>query len=173
MAAGSPVRPFMVALFTPYNLLVLAFAWGIWAVAGPRRAALATAAFLAASAVVGQLALLLFPMDLRGAEETTRGALHGPATIVMSCFTLLAIGFAASLLSRRFRWYSYGTIVTLVVFGLLTSLSIPAMADGRPTPWTGVVERVSIYAQMLWTAVLAVSLWRAGEPAGSREVVEK
>lgn len=41
--------------------------------------------------------MLFFAMDQRGAEETTRGGLHGQATMVMSLFTVLALAFGARL----------------------------------------------------------------------------
>jgi hypothetical protein len=73
---------------------------------------------------------------------------------------LLAMGFGATLLGRRFRYYSYGTIITLVVFGILTSLQVGHMVANQPTPWMGIEERINIYATMLWVAVLAMALLR-------------
>jgi hypothetical protein len=135
---------------------------------------------LMASASAGQLTMLIFPMDGRGAAETARGSLHGPMTMVMSLFTVLAIGFGSALLGRRFRWYSYGTILTLIVFGIATSLYIPRLEANEPTPWMGAIERVNIYAQMLWVGVLAVALLLASrttsdaqrEPRGARRTAE-
>src|SRR5688572_20595401 len=70
IATGSPVRPLMLGLLTPFNVLMAVFGVGVWLVAGPRRAALATGALLAASAAAGEVTMLLFPMDQREAEET-------------------------------------------------------------------------------------------------------
>jgi hypothetical protein len=69
------------------------------------------------------------------------------------------VAFGAALHGQQFRLYSLGTLVTLVVFGLLTTLEAPQLAANRPTPWMGAVERVNIYAWMLWVAGLAISLW--------------
>jgi hypothetical protein len=102
-----------------------------------------------------------FQMDMRGAEVTPRGGLHGPMTAVMSLFILLSMGFGAFLRGQRFRWYSFATIVLVLVFGVLTGLQAPRLAAGQPTPWRGLTERVIIYATMLWFAVLAVVLLRA------------
>jgi hypothetical protein len=71
------------------------------------------------------------------------------------------MGFGATLLGKRFRYYSYGTIATLVVFGTLASLQADQMAANQPTPWMGIEERINIYATMLWVAVLAIGLLRA------------
>lgn len=71
------------------------------------------------------------------------------------------------MLGRGFRVYSWVTIVLLLVFGVWTSLYIPQLAAGEPTSGIGILERVNIYATMLWNAVLAFSLLRAhGAAAG-------
>lgn len=164
VATGSPVRSLMIALFTPYNLLAAAFGVGVWLVAGGKRAARVTGGTLIASAVAGEVTMLFFAMDQRGAEETARGSLHGPMTMVMSVFTVLAMAFGAAILGRRFRWYSYATILILVVFGAATSFYIPRLQANEATPWMGAIERINIYAGMLWTAVLAVGLLRKIAP---------
>jgi hypothetical protein len=79
----------------------------------------------------------------------------------MSLFFVLAVGFGSTLLGKQFRYYSYGTILTLIVFGVVTSLQVDQMEANQPTPWMGVEERINIYASMLWVAVLAIGLLRA------------
>jgi NADH:ubiquinone oxidoreductase subunit H len=69
--------------------------------------------------------------------------------------------FAARLLGKRFRYYTYASIVVILVFGIWTSFQIPQMAANEPTPWMGLKERINIYAIMLWVAVLALGLLRA------------
>ena len=105
--------------------------------------------------------LLLFNMDQRGAEETFRGSLHGPATLVESIFIVASMVLAAATYGKTFRVYSIATILVLMVFGIWTSLSIPAVGDGEPTPWMGIIERVNVYGYLLWVAVLAVVLRRS------------
>ena len=165
-AQGSPVRPLMIALnLIPYTLLVAAFAVGVWASAGPKRAGRITGAMLLGYAAFGFAGGVLFPMCPREAlaagEGTLRNAMHPPGTIVMSLFIVLAMGFGATLLGKRFRYYSYGTIALLIVFGVLTSLQAGKMVADEPTPWMGLTERINIYATMLWVAVLAIGLLRA------------
>ena len=105
---------------------------------------------------------LVFPMRPREAlaagEGTLRNTMHIPATAVMSLFIVLAMGFGATLLGKRFRYYSYGTIAILLVFGALASLQAGQMAANELTPWAGIEERINIYATMLWVAVLAIGL---------------
>lgn len=165
-AEGAPTRDFMVALnVIPYDLLVAAFARGVRASAGPKRAVRLTGAMLFGYAAFGVAGGLVFPMRPREAlaadEGTPRNSMHVPATAVMSLFVVLAMGFGTALLGKRFRYYSYGTIAVLLVCGTLASLQAGRMSANEPTPWMGAEERVNIYATMLWVAVLAIALLRA------------
>ena len=152
-----------------YNLLVAAFAAGIWTSAKPNRVARFTGALMAGYAVLSMVTPAIFQMDMRGAAVTPRGSLHGPMTAVMSLFILLSIGFGAFLLGRAFRYYSFATIALVVIFGVLTSLQIPRLEAGQPTPGMGLTERVNIYATMLWFAALAVSLLKAERKQVAKE----
>ena len=77
------------------------------------------------------------------------------------CILIIDNRPAIRLVVTRFRYYSYATVVRLIVFGVLTSFQIPQMQCNDPTPWMGVKERINIYASMLWVAVLAIGLLRA------------
>lgn len=167
-AAGSPVRPLMIALSViPYTLLVAALAVGVWISARPKRAGRITGAMLLGYAAFGMVGGWFTPMNTREAlaagERGLRNAMHIPMTAVMSLFMLLAMGFGATLLGKRFRYYSYATIAILLVFGVLTSLQAGKMVANEPTPWMGLTERINIYATMLWVAMLAIGLLRAKE----------
>jgi hypothetical protein len=162
-AAGSPVRPFMVGLSViPYTLLVAAFAVGVWISTRPKRAGRITRAMLLGYAAFGMVGGWFTPMNTREAlaagERGLRNAMHVPMTAVMSLFMVLAMGFGATLLGKRFRYYSYTTIAILIVFGVLTSLQAGKMVADEPTPLMGLTERINIYATMLWVTVLAIGL---------------
>jgi protein-S-isoprenylcysteine O-methyltransferase Ste14 len=161
LATGAPTRSLMLLASIAYNLLVAAFAVGVWTSARPKRAACITGAIMIGYAALSMVTPLFFQMDMREAEVTPRGSLHGPMTAVMSLFILLSMGFGAFLLGRRFRWYSFATIVVVLMFGALTGLQIPQLVAGQPTPLMGLTERINIYATMLWFAVLAIVLLRA------------
>jgi hypothetical protein len=79
-------------------------------------------------------------------------------TAVMSLFILLSIGFGAFLLGRRFRIYSFITLIIVIVFGILTSMQIPRLLAGQSTPFIGITERINIYSTMTWFGVLALGL---------------
>jgi hypothetical protein len=129
-----------------------------------RRTARITGALLIGHAIIA-LVWWLFPMDRRevlaAGEESWRSALHLPVGAVNVLCLLLAIGVGATLLERRFRFYSYGTILAALMFGTLTSLQAEQVRANEPTPWAGLEERVSVYGPVLWFAVLAVGLLRA------------
>ncbi|MGE5606988.1 MAG: DUF998 domain-containing protein [Bacteroidota bacterium] len=158
LATGAPTRPIMLLISVIYNLLVGAFAVGIWSLESPKRIARITGIMIAVYAILSMVTPLFFQMDMRGAEMTPRGSLHPLMTVVMSLFIVLSIGFGAFLLQKRFRLYSFATIVVLLVFGILTSLQVPLLETGRPTPLMGFTERINIYATMLWFALLPIAL---------------
>jgi hypothetical protein len=165
LAPGVPTRPIMVVLNgVTYGVLVTAFGVGVWKAAGGRRTGRITGALLVGYAVIGALTEVFFSAPTRetleAGKETWRNILHLPATAVSVLCILLAIGFGSTLLGRRFRYFSYATILAIVVFGVLAGRQIGQMGENQPTPWLGIVERGNVYAIMLWVAVLAIGLLR-------------
>jgi hypothetical protein len=158
LATGAPTRPLMLLESVAYNLLVAAFAVGVWTSASPKRTAHITGAIMIGYAILSMVTPSFFQMDMRGTVMTTRGSWHGPMTAIMSLFIVLSIGFGAFLLDRWFRFYSFATITVLIVFGILTSLQAPQLEAGLSTPWMGFTERINIYSTMLWFAVLSIAI---------------
>lgn len=85
---------------------------------------------------------------------------HIVLTAVLVLLLLLMIGFGAFALGSRFRVYSFATLLTVVVFGALTARYARRIAAGEPTPLLGIIERIDVYAALLWIAVLSISLVR-------------
>lgn len=168
LALGAPTRPLLILPMLMYNLLVLAFAAGVWASAQGRRARALTAAALVGYGVCSSVGLWLAPMDLRTAGMSHQTLLHIWGTVVQGVFIALVLVFGAFVHGARFRLYSFAMLGICVVFGALASLEA---AQGSMR-WIGLTERVNIYAWMGWLAALAVSLLPAQDPAaGSREVL--
>jgi len=162
LAEGAPTRSFMVAVAgLPYNLLVAALAISVWSTPGGARVARFTGAMLLLYALFSFLGGTVFEMDVRGSEPTLRGSLHPLATAVMIVFMLLSIACGAFLHGMRFRVYSITTLITIVILAAIAFAYVPQLAANQPTPWLGAIERVNIYAWMLWVAVVAMSLWPA------------
>jgi len=172
-AEGAPTRTFMTLVSgIPYVGLMAAFGVGVWLTAGKRRAGRLAAALLVGEAVWGMVGGIAFPMTTREAmaagQETLRNEMHGVYGIGMPILFMLAIVFGSRLFGTQFRRYSIGTIVVLLVFGLLTALQTDAVKANEGTPWLGVIERTNAYAAMLWIAVFSGALLRAYMPGAAR-----
>jgi hypothetical protein len=167
MAVGAPTRLLMVAMSFVYNPLVIAFGMGVWLSAGPKRSLRVTGILVVAYGVVSSTGPL-FPMQMRGAGSLTTDAMHLILTSVLVLLLLLSIGFGGAARGGWFRLYSIGTILTLLVCGVLAGQQAPQAAAGLPTPWLGVIERVNVYGWLLWMLVFAVVLLRGQEGAQPR-----
>lgn len=159
MARGAPTRALMVWLYIPYNLLVFAFAAGVWA-SGEGRATRLTATVLFGYGAISSAGLLLTPMDLV-AEGLTEGTIvHIWGTVLQGIFIVLALVVGAFVHGVRFRAFSFGTLLLCLGFGAWAGVQA-----AQESPWLGLTERVNIYAWMLWVLILAVSLLRDPEVA--------
>jgi len=157
-AIGAPTRPLWVTWGLVYNLLILVFAWGVWASAPGNQRLRIAGGLMFVSGING---LLWPPMHLRGTEFTLTDTLHIAFTVVALVLMFLEIGFGAAALDRRFRLYSIATLVIFVVCGALPFAEVSEVAANQPTPWLGVLERINIAAFMVWLIVFAVVLLRA------------
>jgi hypothetical protein len=108
------------------------------------------------------------PMHMRGSAMLEDDMMHivfaGIAVALMLGFMLAG----AMALDRRFRIYSGVTIFAMLVAGYVVSLQTPQIAAGLPTPWMGLVERVSVYGPMIWLIVFAMALLRGTAPSAQR-----
>lgn len=165
-AIGAPTRSFVVAAGFVFVVLLIAFAAGVWRSARAERAVRVSAAMLAGWGLVN-LPGAFFSMRLRGEGSLAVDAGHLILTALTVVFIVLAVGFGAGAGGRRFRMYSIATVVAVLAFGALASTQAPAVAAGQPTPWLGLIERVSVYAPVVWLAVLAVVRLRADRLDGT------
>jgi hypothetical protein len=138
-AIGAPSRPVVVPLGVAYQILVAAFGVGVWASAGRNRPLRVVGGLLVAFGVSG-FAAPFAPMHLRGERASLTDTMHIVLTIVGVLLILLSVGFGAAALGRRFRLYSIGTILVLLVFGALAGLDGPRIAANLPTPWVGLTD---------------------------------
>jgi len=107
---------------------------------------------------------LPFPMsqreDLVNASASVNDIGHIVLTVVTVVLIVTSVLVASSTFGRGFQFYSWATVVVAVAFGLWTGVVSANLDQGDPTPWMGLLERVSMGAWMLWLAVLAVQLLR-------------
>ena len=106
-------------------------------------------------------------LHVRGSEWTISDTLHVVVTSVMVLSILLAVGFGAVTLGPRFLRYSFGTLLVLVVSLTLVGVYGPRLAAHLPTPGLGIIERVNVYAYLLWVAVLAIGFLRHDRDRGA------
>jgi hypothetical protein len=174
-AIDAPSRSVVIASFLVYDALMVAFAVGVWGAAGRRRVLRVMAGLMALDQVRGVAGTLFAPMHLRGALAAGQGTSSDPWHIILTSatvlLTLLIVGLGATAFGPRFRLYSIGTILVVVVFGAVGGLQGPRMAANLPTPWLGVTERITIFSFLLWYAVLALRLlWARATITPTQEV---
>lgn len=166
-AIGAPTKMLWSVLATPYMFLMIAFAWGIWKSAGENRRLRIAGASMLAYAMLGFF-WPFAPMHQREALEAGGGTFSDTMHIALGAatqiFYLLALGFAAAALGKRFRIYSIATFIVLLFFGILTFLDAPNLSTGQPTPMIGVWERINIGVFLLWVIVLAIILLKREKP---------
>ena len=147
----------------PYTLLVTAFGCGVLKSAGPNRRLRIAGVLLV---VYGAMGILwpFAPMHLREALAAGEGnhsdTLHIGLAVVTEVIYLLALGFAATALGKRFRIYSILTFLLLFVFGVLTFRDAPSISSNLPTPLIGIWERINIGLFLVWIIVLGSVLLR-------------
>lgn len=157
-AIDSPTR--WIFALVPYTPLVIAFGIGVWWSAGRRRALRTTGILLVTYGIASHVGSY-FPMHQRGATGSLTDTMHVVITTGLVLLIFLFIAFGATAAGTWFRFYSIGTILTLLVFGLLAGMQGPRIAANLPTPYLGITERVNVYSAMLWVVVLGIVLLRS------------
>jgi hypothetical protein len=164
-AIGAPTEALWARLGWIYTVLITAFGIGVLKGAGTNAAVRFVGGLILAYASLGLLWPFV-PMHQRDVLAAGRGTLSDTLHQVLGAVTVflmfLAIGFGATRLGKRFRWYSIVTVVLLLVFGGLTFLEAPRLQMNLPTPWIGLWERINISVFLLWVVMLAAVLWRRG-----------
>jgi hypothetical protein len=162
-AIDAPTRSLWVSLVTIYSVLLIAFGLGVWKSATDSRRLRVVAVMLLADAVIGFFWPPMHQREVLAAGgKTITDTLHIVFTAVTVPLMMLAIGFGAAALGRKFRIYSIITLLVLIVAGILTGIDGPKIEANLPTPFIGVWERINIGVYMLWVVVLAVILLRHG-----------
>lgn len=157
-AINAPSRLIVIPLMLTYSLLMFTFGIGVWDSPGNKRSLRVVAVLVIGKEVLGIVATIFAPMHLRGVEGTLTDTMHAIITGVGVIFLLLTIAFGAAAFGKRFRLYSIGTILVLVLFGILSGLDGPRLGANLPTPLLGVWERINIFSYMLWVIVLSILL---------------
>jgi Protein of unknown function (DUF998) len=164
-AIGAPTRPLWMMLGTVYSVFMAAFGWIVWKSAPPNGRLRVVGALIMAHSVFGYF---WPPMHhravLAAGGGTLTDTLHLVWAMVNGVLFLLAVGFGAAALEKRFRVYSIATLVILLASGAWSGTYASAVQANMPTPWAGVWERITSTTYMLWIAVLAIALLRTRNP---------
>jgi hypothetical protein len=158
-AIGAPTRALWLPLGLVYTLLFIAFGFGVRMSAYQNRRLLIAGMLIIAYGLIS-LAWPFASMHLRGAEFTFTDAMHIALGIVTVVLMLVIMTFGLIAFNNWFRTYSIISMLVFVVFGILTGIDAPRLAENLPTPWLGIWERINIAVFMLWIMVLAIILRR-------------
>jgi len=159
-AIGAPSRDFWMAMSYPYFALTLGFAAGLWGAAERSWPLRVCAALIGVFAFNSLLWGLVAPMHMRGATFTDTDTMHLLFAVSAVVLIIAIIGFGAAAMNARFRIISAAVLLLIIAAGGIVSTSIEAIAANQPTPWMGLVERISVYSPLLWMAALAATLLR-------------
>ncbi len=166
VAAGAPTRGLVQPLLVAYDVLAVLFGVGVLWAAGRSRALRLTGALLVGYAVVGWAGFGSAPIHQRGAGTLEGDLPHVIVAAVVVVLLVATISAGAFALGRRFRGYSFTTVAVMIAFSAATFPYAPLVAAGEPTPGIGILERIIVYAPLLWLAVLAAALLRR-RPGGA------
>jgi hypothetical protein len=118
-----------------------------------------TAVLLAVFAVNGIL-WTFFPMQQRGSEMAATDIGHIVGAIVQVLTIVLFMAFGSGADGRWFRIFSILMIAAILISGGAAAPQASRIGQGLPTPWFGLIERVSFYGPSLWILTLAAVLLR-------------
>lgn len=160
---GVSTRSLWIVLGALYELLMLAFAVGVWASAAQNRSLRFAGGLLIGYSLLG-LAWPFASMHQRAVLAAGGATLADNAHLVLAMTTVIlmfaAMAFGAAAIRGWFRVYSIVTIAALLLFGVLTTSTAPRVQEDLPTPWTGLWERINIGVFLIWVVVLAIVLLR-------------
>jgi hypothetical protein len=140
----------------------------VWSRTGPTSRLRITAACLIAVALLALFAWPFFPMHMRGAERSFSDTVHLALGAIDVLLLASAMAFASGTFGSRFRLYSWASIAAMLVFGGATAFYVPRVDAGLPTPYLGLLERLSLFSYLLWIAILSVKLFRSDSRAPGR-----
>lgn len=160
-AIGAPTKQLWIAMSYIWAPLVIVFGIGIMKQPFTRRFLRLVGMLFVIYGIIGLL-WNIAPMHQRGTATLVEDRLHiifaGIQILIIFSFIILGSGAGG----KGFRIYSIVTIIVIIFFGTWTGTQVSAIAEGQPTPWIGLVERVNVYSPMVWMIVFAFILLRVG-----------
>jgi hypothetical membrane protein len=170
IASGAPNKALLDPLFAIYNLLTIAFAFGLVQRVnengqGEAKTAGRMGALLLATEGVFGILTLFFPEGAKGMSGaiTGTGLMHiifaGLSSVAtMLAMVLLGFWFANSKRWRRLGPYSFISVAVVFLSGGLAAISV-----ANRWPFAGLAERITIGGFLLWLFVIAFVMLANGE----------
>lgn len=162
-AIGAPTSWIWVILNFVHNPLLIAFGAGVLMSAGQKRMLRITGILLIVAGVAG-FSWLFFPINIREDISSVTNTGHLVVSAITVFLITLYILFGSGAKARGFRLYSILTVIVMLFFGFWTGTYVPRVAAQLPTPWMGIIERVSVFLPIIWLGVFAVVLLRDLKP---------
>ena len=171
-AAGAPNKSLIDTLFSIYNLLVMAFAVGMFSLAAHHRDYSVKGSGLWGAALVGLVglsgfAMFFFPQDPTGTALTFGSTLHMVFAGVASLGSIAAVlvtgfWFKSNPGMRPYWIYSLVSSLVILVSGGLTAAGI-----SNGVAYFGLLERVTIGTLELWFVIVSNKLLRQEQSAAA------
>ncbi|MCW4014307.1 MAG: DUF998 domain-containing protein [Candidatus Bathyarchaeota archaeon] len=164
-AIGAPTRQLVVPIYFIYDLLMIAFGYGVWKGSEKKSQHYAGASLMG----IGLLGILgvPFPLQLGVDEASFTNTMHSVFAGVTVLFFLLAMWFGSFVDGKWFRVYSIGTISGEILVGALmgymAGTKISAQGFTTPPNLFGLIERINIYGSMIWVIILSLVLLQINE----------
>lgn len=153
-AVGAPTKGLWTILLILFDPLLVAFGLGVRKAAASNRPLGITGLLIVVWGLFGLL-WYLFPMNMNGNIGSATDTMHLVMSAVTVFLIITFIGIGSGSGGRWFRLYSLTTIVLMLIFGAMVGQQAPRVARQLPTPWMGIMERISVYAPMVWVIVLS------------------
>ncbi len=163
IGSGAPTKQLLDPIFAIYNLLTVAFAFGLYqavrAEVQHRRKLVGSIGelILLAEGLFG-FATLFFPQDPFNVQITSTGVMHIVLAGLSSLTTMLSMllmgfWFTANPRLRAYGVYSFISVAIVFIFG-----GMAAATGVNHSPVLGIIERITIGGFLQWLFVIALKI---------------
>lgn len=167
-SSHAPDRVALGALFLAYNAALVPFAAGLYRT-GPRtRGARAALVCMIAIAVGGVLLVVPFPQDSLGRPGTAAGAMHIALAAVVAPLTVATTFLLGFAFRSDARWRGLSGFSMAMGFAILATGAAAGIGAAGGVAFSGLLERLTIGAFLLWVLVLGLHALRNLRPEGRR-----